>query len=162
MNQKSLEQFAQSFLSENAYNRPIHCEKCGGIMVFIGVGEYRCEDCKAHAFDDYGKVRAYVEEHKGATAIEVESATGVSQKAIRNMLREDRLEVTADSKSFLHCEVCGVNIRSGKYCQKCRMSLNKQCEDMARVAKNTKNIQGIGLGSPEQTSSGAKRFKREF
>ena len=37
------------------YHRPIKCEKCGGIMVFKGVGEYQCEDCKFVAYDDYGK-----------------------------------------------------------------------------------------------------------
>ena len=42
-----------------------HCKKCGGIMVFKGVGEYHCEDCNAVDYDDYGKVRLYIEEHDG-------------------------------------------------------------------------------------------------
>ena len=69
------------------YHRPTQCSICGGLMVFKGVGEYECEDCKNRDYDYYGKVRLYVEKHHGATAIEVERETGVSQKAIRQMLK---------------------------------------------------------------------------
>ena len=47
------------------YNRPSVCSVCGGKMLFVGVGEYHCERCKNVEFDDYGKVRNYIEEHKG-------------------------------------------------------------------------------------------------
>ena len=29
------------FNENDIYNRPLICEKCGGIMIFKGVGEYR-------------------------------------------------------------------------------------------------------------------------
>lgn len=61
------------------YHRPVHCSDCGGVMVFQGVGEYKCEDCGKVEFDDYGKVRAFVEKHKGATMVDVERETGVKQ-----------------------------------------------------------------------------------
>ena len=46
------------------YHRPVLCEKCGGLMIFKGVGEYQCEDCKFVAYDDYGKTRLYIEKHR--------------------------------------------------------------------------------------------------
>lgn len=154
-----VEAFTKTFLAENAYNRPIRCEKCNGIMVFKGVGEYCCEDCKHVAYDDFGKVRNYLDEHKGATTLEVENMTGVSQKSIRKMLKEDRLEVAADSRSFLMCELCGSSIRSGRFCTKCLALVNKQCEDMARAGRIKPDIQGYGL-QKAPTSEGAKRYTR--
>ena len=114
-------------INENdIYNRPLTCEKCGGIMIFKGVGEYHCENCRHVEYDDYGKVRLYVEKHRGATSSEVSMQTGVSQKAIRQMLKENRLEITQDSAAFLRCEVCGASIRGGRLCPKCEMDYHRR------------------------------------
>ena len=95
-------------------------------MIFKGVGEYHCENCRHVEYDDYGKVRLYVEKHRGATSSEVSMQTGVSQKAIRQMLKENRLEITQDSAAFLRCEVCGASIRGGRLCPKCEMDYHRR------------------------------------
>ena len=135
------------------YHRPTICEKCGGVMVFKGVGEYECEDCKHHQYDDYGLVRNYVEANKGATAADIEAKTGVKQRTIRQMLRESRLEVSLDSKAFMHCEICDANIRSGRFCPKCEAAYHRKMEEQARLQKNMK---GFGMGG--NTDRGEKRF----
>lgn len=145
-------------LQLNDYHVPQICKECGGIMVFKGVGEYQCEKCKALDYDDYGKVRNYVEVHKGATAAEVEAATNVKQRTIRNLLKEGRLQVSADSKMFLRCEMCGQSIRSGKLCPDCETKYHRKLEDKLRDMQR-KNLQGIALLQEE--ASGAKRYKRE-
>jgi ribosomal protein L32 len=143
------------------YHRPIKCEKCGGIMVFKGVGEYQCEDCKFVAYDDYGKTRLYIEKHPGATASEVEMATGVSQKAIRQMLKENRLQIAQDSASFLRCEICGTNIRGGRLCAKCEMEYHRRLEDEQRAEKKkNKSMEGHGKAASE--AKGEKRFHRDY
>ena len=43
------------------YHIPRVCTECGGVMIFKGVGEYHCEECGAVDYDDYGKVRGYIE-----------------------------------------------------------------------------------------------------
>lgn len=140
------------------YHRPRVCTQCGGIMIFKGVGEYQCEECKALEYDDYGKVRLYIESHKGATAPEIEAATGVKQRTIRNMLKEGRLEVTPDSKAFLHCEICGKTIRYGRLCQECEVNYHRRLEEKQRQERKS-NLQGFGLYT--ESASGEKRFKRE-
>lgn len=142
---------------EDSYNIPRVCGKCGGVLVFKGVGEYRCEDCGNVEYDDYGKVRMYIEEHRGATAAQIESAIGVSQKSIRRMLKEGRLEVTADSRTFLRCEECGKLIRSGMYCPECETKIHRSIEAEQR-AQNKKSIQGMGLAPKGE--EGQKRFMR--
>ncbi len=80
----------------DVYHVPRLCKECGGVMIYKGVGEYRCEDCDSLDYDDYGKVRLFIEKHRGATAMEIESYTGVSQRIIRKLLRDGRIEVAAE------------------------------------------------------------------
>ena len=140
------------------YNRPKVCEECGGIMIFKGVGEYQCEDCKALAYDDYGKVRLYIEKHKGANAAKIEAETGVSQKSIRAMLKEGRLEVTADSPAYLRCESCGKNIRSGRLCKECEIEYHRKVEAEERQERK-KNLQQ-GFAKVTGEAIGERRFRR--
>lgn len=141
--------------NESSYYIPRKCKVCGGIMVFKGLGEYVCEKCGEREFDDYGKVRNYIDTHRGATAIEIEKATGVSQKSIRSLLREERIEVAKDSKIFIRCERCGTNILSGRYCEKCAKLLQGLSEQKT-VRKN--NLSGYASADP--MDDGEIRFKR--
>ncbi len=141
------------------YNRPYVCDNCGGLMEFKGCGEYECEDCHTKGFDDYGKVRNYIELHRGANAAEIESKTGVTQKSIRQMLKESKLEITAYSVAFMRCEICGVNIRSGRFCPKCEASYHKEKEKQMR-----EKLKGFGLENEEERrerQKGEKRFLRD-
>lgn len=45
---------------ENELDRPILCPECEGVMVYRGLGEYRCEECGGISYDNYGKVRNYL------------------------------------------------------------------------------------------------------
>lgn len=145
-------------LGFDEYHRPKLCEVCGGVMVFQGVGEYACEDCGTLAYDDYGKARLYIETHKGATASQIEAATGVKQRTIRLMLKEGRLEVAPDSKVFLYCEGCGKPIRSGRYCPECETGHHRRFEEQQRAERKS-DLHGYGKGREEAT--GEKRFKWE-
>ncbi|MBO5337140.1 MAG: hypothetical protein J6A94_08460 [Lachnospiraceae bacterium] len=142
----------------NGYNVPTNCKKCGGIMIFKGVGEYQCEDCGSLDWDDYGKVRNYIEKHRGATAAQIEAEIGVSQRSIRKMLKESRIEIAEGSKSFMHCEVCGKEIRSGRFCHECEMRVHRNMEEQYREALR-KDVKGYGTN--EGGDTGHRRFMRE-
>ena len=140
------------------YNVPRTCKECGGVMIFKGVGEYHCEVCGDVDFDDYGKVRLYIEEHKGATAAEIEGAIGVPQRTIRRMLKESRIEIAEGSKVFMHCEICGKGIRSGRFCPECEVKVHRNMEAAQREALH-KEIKGVGMGA--QGEEGQRRFMRD-
>lgn len=135
---------------------PKKCPKCGELMKFKGLGEYVCEECAIREYDVYGKVRNYIETHKGCNAIEVERATGVPQKAIRQMLREERIEVAKDSKIFLKCERCGKDILSGRYCEACTRLLHGISE---KRPEKKSNARGYGM-STNASLDGEIRFKK--
>lgn len=140
------------------YNIPYVCSECGGIMIYKGVGEYRCEDCGFVDYDDYGKVRLYIEEHRGATAADIEAAVGVSQRSIRQMLRESRIEVAENSKTFLRCEMCGANIRSGRFCPECEMKVHRSMEEEQRERLRR---EAKGFGMQQGGDEGQKRYVRD-
>lgn len=139
------------------YNRPYVCKACGGLMIFKGVGEYECEECKELDYDDYGKARNYLEEHPGATSAEITDNTGVSQRSIRQMLRDGRLEVAADSKTFIQCEICNENIRFGRFCDKCESAYHR---GMEQKLKTEYNYSGFGADKGKM-DKGEKRFIRK-
>lgn len=147
----------ERLLMPDTYNIPRVCGKCGGVMVFKGIGEYQCEDCGELAYDDYGKVRAYIETHKGATAAQIEDAIGVSQRTIRHLLRDGRLEVAEGSRTFLRCELCDEPIRSGRFCPACETKMHRSMEAKQRE-RSHKNLQGFS--SSLRGEEGQKRFTR--
>lgn len=145
-------------LGANNYNRPYICNACGGLMVFKGVGEYECENCHDLDYDDYGKARNYIECHPGATSSQIAENTGVSQKAIRHMLKEGKLEIAADSKTFMKCDICGADIRSGSLCDKCEVAYNRALEDKERA---NRKMSGYGTDKERLEQKGEKRFNRD-
>ena len=155
--EEKTERLKKELLDEDNYNRPTICTECGGIMIFKGVGEYKCEKCGCIGFDDYGKARNYIELHPGATMADVTSETGVAQKAIRSMIKECRLEIAPTSNVFLRCEICGTTIRYGRFCAKCETAHHREIEERARKKMN---MTGFSTEKPGG-EDGAKRFKRD-
>lgn len=135
---------------------PKKCSNCGEKMKFKGLGEFVCENCGIQEYNDYGKVRNYIEAHRGCNAIEIEAATGVPRKAIHQMLREERIEVTKDSKVFLKCEHCGKDILTGRYCEKCENIIKGFSE---KKPERKSSVKGFGK-STASTLDGEIRFKR--
>lgn len=140
------------------FNRPIQCRQCKeAIMVYKGLGEYECEKCKFSEYDDYGKVRNYIEDNPGSNISVISENTGVTKRSINTMLKEKRFEVTNDSRTFLTCEICRKSIRSGRYCPECESKFHKQIEEKAR--KHNTLLTGYGM-QEQETDSGSKRFRR--
>ncbi len=94
------EQLKRNFIRQNNYNMPIDCSKCGGLMVYKGIGEYQCNACGFLDYDDFGKVHKYIEKNGNATLLEVAEQTGVRQENIREMLRDSRLELRGADRRF--------------------------------------------------------------
>lgn len=142
----------------NIYNVPTNCKKCGDVLVYRGLGEYCCEKCRSMEYDNYGKTRNYIEQNPGATAVDIEKNTGVSKAAIREMLKESRFEIVEGMKSFLRCEGCGKEIRSGRYCSECEKNIHLIIEKQQRE-KLHKNMQGFAMQKGGE--EGQRRFVRD-
>lgn len=111
-----------------------NCRSCGRIFNYIS-GPSVCPVCRESQEAKFQEVKEYVREHRGAGIVEVSEACDVDPAQIRQWLREDRLEVTEDSAMFLNCEVCGAPIRSGKYCEKCKMDMTKGFNEVLKTGR---------------------------
>ena len=141
-------------------SEPTKCEECGSTDIkYEGIGEYRCKDCGCIMYDDYGKVRNYIEKNVGATVNDVSIAVGVTREKIRRLLREDKIQIAPESMTFLKCEMCGANIRSGRFCEKCAQEVNRT-NKAAEMANRRSAISG-GYSKLTGGDSGAKRFDRK-
>lgn len=121
----------------------IKCPNCKTPMTYKYAGKYLCEKCGAEELDDFGKIKAYINEHGPTNAIELSAKTGVRKSKIGEFLRLGRVEIPENSDIFIHCKSCGVAIRYGNYCEKC---------------VHTKNIEGAFIGEVPKKTSDKMRF----
>ena len=135
------------------------CNACGGKLNYRGLGEYVCEECGSLEYDDYGKVRAYLEKHPGALQGEVSRATGVPANRIRSLLQQERIEIASGSGMFLYCEVCGTKIRSGIRCPACEAKYNADAENRKKLQRVKPDISGHSIG--KDTGPGQMRFLKK-
>jgi predicted RNA-binding Zn-ribbon protein involved in translation (DUF1610 family) len=138
---------------------PGRCSACGERLKYRGLGEYICEECGNLEYDDYGKVRAYLEQHPGALQGEVSRATGVPANRIRGLLQQERIEIAAGSGMFLHCEMCGAQIRSGVRCPSCEVKYRADEEARKKSQRAKPEISGHSMNKDK--APGEMRFLKK-
>lgn len=102
----------------------VKCKKCGKWFKEYMHNSELCPSCMSLDASDFDKVRLYLYEHDIATAIELSENTGVSVEQIERYLRHGRLEIPENSPIFIKCERCGADIRSGRFCSDCSVSMS--------------------------------------
>ena len=96
-----------------------NCKGCNRLFQYIG-GPPLCPACREALEDKFGEVKEYIYQNPGASIAQVSEATEVSVKQIKQWIREDRLMLSEASPDGIECEHCGVPIRSGRFCEKCK------------------------------------------
>lgn len=100
----------------------VNCKKCGKMFNYI-TGQKVCPACKDALEAKFQEVRAYVRENKNQNVQAVAEACEVDPGQIRQWIREERLEFSEDSSIGINCEKCGITIRTGRFCEKCKASM---------------------------------------
>lgn len=108
-----------------------NCRVCGRIFNYV-TGSPVCQVCRSKLEEKFQEVKKYIRENPGVGIPEVSAACDVEPSMIQQWLREERLEVTEDSAVFLNCESCGAHIRSGRYCDKCRLEVSNAFRSVMR------------------------------
>ncbi|MDE7269016.1 MAG: flagellar protein [Acetatifactor sp.] len=110
------------------------CKKCKRIFNYLN-GPTICPACRDALEVKFQEVKQYIEEHRGSTMHEVADACDVDVQQIRQWLREERLELTEGSASFLTCDSCGIPIRSGRFCDKCKNTMTNNLQSVIKSNK---------------------------
>lgn len=104
-------------------NKPVTCKICGGKMLPVKSGRYRCDACGNIEVDDFGKIKDFLELNGPTPITVIAMATGVETDIIELYLKRGKVEITEGSKWYLECEKCGCFIRYGRYCPDCARQL---------------------------------------
>lgn len=122
-----------------------NCRRCGKIFSYRGV--HVCNDCIEQEEKDFEDVKNYIENHPGASTLEVSSETDVEIKTITRFLREGRLEAEGVQviDSDLTCDKCGKPISMGRYCDDCTKKLQAELKEAAAklqkdAARDSRNV----------------------
>ena len=100
------------------------CVRCKRMFTYLGYGHFYCPMCRKADEEDFQKVKNYIYDHGTAPALEVSDNTGISLERINQYLREGRLEIPENSPIFIKCEMCHIDIRSGRLCPECASKLS--------------------------------------
>ena len=142
------------------YHVPEKCDKCGGELEYIGIGEYKCRECGNIMRDDFGKVRHYLESHEDETLLQVSKATGIDKDEIEAMVRDERLEISKHSKVFFRCKACGKPITTGIYCPECaKLAKAAQDKKIAERYHKEKRENMQVFSKPAIGETGKMRFR---
>ena len=98
-----------------------NCVNCGGMFQYVG--NKLCPNCIKKMDDDLQKVKAFIEENKGATVAIVSEQCDVSAKQIRRWIKEERLMFAPGVNTGIVCTQCGLPIESGTLCNNCKAQL---------------------------------------
>lgn len=96
-----------------------NCRSCGKIFNYIG-GMPICPSCQSELEARFGQVKEYIQTNPNASIPEIAEANDVTVMQIEKWIREERLVFADDSPIGIECENCGANIKSGRFCPKCK------------------------------------------
>lgn len=136
-------------MSGNANTQLQSCLRCGKMFLYSGIGKCLCFTCRAEDEKQFNCVKEFIYEHPSATIKDVSVNTKVGVARIKSYLKEGRLIISDDSAIFLNCEVCGTQLKFGRVCRNCAVTLSNEM-------KSAMEINDYSIGDAPKTNCGAR------
>lgn len=108
-----------------------NCRMCGKIFNYIS-GQPVCPSCKEELEKKFQEVKQYVQSNKDTSIPSVAEACDVEESQIRQWVREERLVFADGSAIGIECESCGALIRTGRFCDKCKLEMVNSLTNAAK------------------------------
>ena len=112
----------------------VACSRCRRLFNYIS-GPKTCPNCLEAMEEEFQKVKKYIQENKGSTIGQVAEECEVSEKQIREWVRQERLEFAEGSNIGVNWEKCGHMIRSGRFCDKCKAAMTNSLNEVLESGK---------------------------
>ncbi|MDR7856926.1 TIGR03826 family flagellar region protein [Tissierella sp.] len=114
-----------------------NCTRCGRVYNYDGFKI--CFFCRKDDEKDFQSIKAFLLEYPGANISDVSEGTGIDSRKIIDFLRDGRLEIAEGGNLILDCEKCGASIRTGRFCEKCANSIQRELGDVLNTERAKKN-----------------------
>lgn len=118
-----------------------NCRKCRRLFNYV-TGPALCNACKKEMEEIFQVVKKYVRENPGSDIRMVAEACDVDPMQIRQWVKEERLCFSDDSPVGIPCERCGRTIKSGRFCDACKVDIKTDLRSVmpkATVAQPVRN-----------------------
>ena len=116
-----------------------NCPRCGNIYVYDNFKI--CPKCRRDDEIDFQKIKEYIDEYPDANITEVSEETEVDTQKIISFLKDGRLEIKGDENIFLSCERCGEPIKTGRFCDKCTLEMQREMKQAIGSRKDPSQLQ---------------------
>ena len=124
-----------------------NCRKCGRIFNYME-GTPVCPNCMKELEERFQQVKQYIYDNPRANINVVAEENDISVKQIKQWIREERLTFSDDSPVGIECEICGTNIKTGRYCNNCKKTLEKTLTNAIKRPE----IKGVAQKKPNTES----------
>lgn len=128
-----------------------NCRRCGRIFNYMEGAPF-CPNCIKEIENKFQEVKQYIYENPNVNINVVAEENQVSIKQIKQWVREERLSFSEDSPVGIECEVCGTNIKTGRYCNNCRKTMEK------RLSNAIKRPEITGVAQRKKSTESKMRF----
>ncbi len=108
-----------------------NCKRCGKIFNYVA-GQPICPSCKEEIEHKFQTVKDYIRDNKKAGMTDICEACDVTDKLLKQWIREERLIFGDESPVGIDCEGCGAIIKSGRFCDKCKNDLARDLVSATR------------------------------
>ena len=98
------------------------CRSCGKIFNHIR-GQLICPTCQKELDGKFKDVKKFIYDNPHSSIPDITKACGVSTAQVNRWIREERLTFAEDSPIVIECESCGAGIKTGRFCERCKASL---------------------------------------
>lgn len=139
----------------------IRCANCRKPFQPRGEEDF-CPACAAKDNEQFKVIKEYMIEHPGSSMADLVNNLGVSVTQIKHYLKEERLEIRgAPVMNILNCEVCGIAIRTGRYCNSC--ARDQYAKEKQQINEATRRVQTRSSERASDSGKGSRdvRFKSQ-
>lgn len=116
-----------------------NCRKCGKLYNYIS-GPNICPKCREEAEEKFAQVKEYIYDHPEANIQQISEDCDVDIPQIKRWIREERLAFSDASVVGIECEVCGMTIKTGRFCEKCKADIAKGLIDATRIPQKEEPV----------------------
>ncbi|NLK07674.1 MAG: hypothetical protein GX316_03115 [Firmicutes bacterium] len=102
-----------------------NCINCGTLFNAPHSGIRLCAQCEKEEQERFERVKTFIKENPGATALTIIKKTGVERKELYDWVRSGRIDVAGMDGLGLTCESCGTPIDSGRLCTECGLRMQE-------------------------------------
>ncbi|SFF67911.1 flagellar operon protein TIGR03826 [Halobacillus alkaliphilus] len=102
-----------------------NCPRCSAL--FLSGSVTVCNQCRNKEEQNYQKVYEFMrkKQNRMASVAEIEVATRVSEKQIREFVKQKRLHPAQFPNISYPCEKCERPIQDGRICERCKQEITK-------------------------------------